>query len=58
MNRCGVPVSSRDRCGALHVQAVSANEVDGFAVTGEDLLCGVLPASVVRDINGLRAEVA
>ena len=52
----GVADSSRDRCGAL--QAVSAREVDGFAVTGEHLLCGVLPASVVRDVNGLRAEVA
>ena len=24
----------------------------------EDLLCGVLPALVVRDVNGLRAKVA
>ena len=56
VNGGGVAVSSRDRCGAL--RAVSASEVDGFAVMGEGLLCGELPASVVRDVNGLRAEVA
>ena len=33
-------------------------KVDGFGVTGEDLLCGVFPASFMRDVNGLRAEVA
>ena len=52
----GVAVSSRDRCGSP--QEVSAREVDGLTVTSENLMCGVLPVLVVRDVNGLRAEVA
>lgn len=43
--------SSEDRCGTVQVLAV-----DGLAVSGGDWH-GALPALVVRDVNGLRADV-